>query len=162
MVEFVDPNEAMYTDFEPKNAGRFIMYIDGIPSAFLKKCGRPKLESGEVELPHINVTRYVKGKSKWQPISIEMYDFIKPSGMQMVMEWMRLSHEPETGRDGYKDMYAKEITINVLGPTLDVQEEWILKGAWAKSFDGGELDWASEDLLNISLEVRYDWASMSF
>jgi len=35
----LDPNEIFFTAFEPKQANRFIMYIDGIPSYTVKGMG---------------------------------------------------------------------------------------------------------------------------
>ena len=49
-----------------------------------------------------------------EPIEISLYDPVVPSGVE-VMEWVRLSHESVTGRDGYSDFYKKDITFNVLG-----------------------------------------------
>ena len=163
MAELIDPNEMMFTNFEVKLKNRFIMYIDGIPSYLIKKVDEPKLESSEVELSHINVTRYVKGKSKWGEISMELYDPIVPSGAQIAMEWIRAGHESVTGRDGYADFYKKDITINKLGPIGDKVSAWILKGAWAKSVDFGDLDWSTEsDPSVITITVRYDFAILDY
>ena len=163
MAEIIDPNELMYTSFQPKLKNRFIMYIDGVPTYMLKKVDRPKFESGEVIIPHINVERYSKGRSKWNEISAELYDPIVPSGAQIVMEWIRLSHESVTGRDGYDDFYMKDVTINVLGPVGDKVEEWTLKSAWVKSSDFGDLDWSSEsDMVGITLSIRYNYAILQY
>ena len=35
----LDPNEIFFTAFEPKQANRFIMYVDGIPSYMIKEVG---------------------------------------------------------------------------------------------------------------------------
>ena len=32
----LDPNEIFFTAFEPKQANRFILYVDGIPSYIIK------------------------------------------------------------------------------------------------------------------------------
>ena len=130
MAQLLDPTEIMFTPFEPKVQNRFIMYIEGIPAYLIKTAARPKITSEEIKLDHINVQRYVKGKSAWDAMTIELYDPIVPSGAQAVMEWVRLGHESVTGRDGYSDFYKKDITINVLGPVGDKVEEWTLKGAW--------------------------------
>jgi peptide chain release factor 1 len=42
-----------------------------------------------------------------------LFDPITPSGAQAVMEWVRLHHESVTGRDGYSDMYKKDLRIDV-------------------------------------------------
>jgi len=163
MAQLISPNEIFFTNFEPKVKFRFIMYVDGIPAYLIRKIDRPKIESQEIELPHINVQRWVKGKSKWSEITMELYDPIVPSGAQIVMEWIRLGHESVTGRDGYSDFYKKDVTINVLGPVGDKVEEWILKGAWAKTFDGGDLDWADEStFVGITCTIRYDYALLNY
>ena len=41
----LDPNEIMFTAFEPKVQNRFIMYIDGIPSYIIKKISRPSVDT---------------------------------------------------------------------------------------------------------------------
>jgi hypothetical protein len=69
------------------------MYIDGIPSFMIKKVDRPSFANNEIVLDHINVYRKVKGKTRWNDITLELYDPITPSGAQVVMEWQRLGHE---------------------------------------------------------------------
>ena len=127
MADFIDPNEMFFTPFEPKLSNRFIMNIEGIPAFLVKTTGRPNITLNEVELNHINVKRYVKGRAEWQQLTVTLYDPIVPSGAQAVMEWVRLHHESVTGRDGYSDFYKKDITFNVLGPVGDKVEEWTLK-----------------------------------
>jgi len=79
------------------------------------------------------------------------------------MEWVRLSHESVTGRDGYSDFYKKDIRINVLGPVGDVVEEWILKGAFAKTATFGDMDWsAGEALANINLTIAMDYCILNY
>ena len=85
MAQLLDPTEIMFTPFEPKVQNRFIMYIEGIPAYLIKTAARPKITSEEIKLDHINVQRYVKGKSAWDAMTIELYDPIVPSGAQAVM-----------------------------------------------------------------------------
>ena len=138
------------------------MQIDGINAYLIKTMNRPSIESEEVMLPHLNVTRYVKGKSRWQPLEIMLYDPIVPSAAQQVIEWIRLHHESVTGRDGYSDFYKKNITFNLLDPVGAVVEEWELKGAYIQSANFGDMDFASSDPVEISLTLRYDYAILKF
>ena len=159
----LDPNEIFFTAFEPKQKNRFIMYVDGIPSYMIKEVGDIKISQKEVTLNHINVQRKVKGKSKWDNVSMKLYDPITPSGAQATMEWVRLHHESVTGRDGYSDFYKKDVTINVLGPVGDVVSEWILKGAFIvdAAFDG--FNWDDDGTAqNISLTLSIDYAVLNF
>ena len=97
----LNPNEIFFTAFEPKQKNRFILFVDGFPSYIMKGVGGVSLSQGTVALNHINVQRYVKGKTVWNTIEFTLFDPITPSGAQSVMEWVRLHHESVTGRDGY-------------------------------------------------------------
>ena len=41
---------------------RYIMYLEGIPSYFVKTMARPSIEFEEIAINHINTTRYIKGR----------------------------------------------------------------------------------------------------
>ena len=162
MPELVDANEIMFTPFEPKLKNRFILTIDGVPSYVIKASGRPQIQFEEVELRHMNVSRFVAGKGTWQQIELTLYDPIVPSAAQSVMEWVRLSHESVTGRDGYSDFYKKDVTINTLGPVGDKVEEWTLKGSWIQTANFGELSFDDITPVEISITLRYDYAILQF
>ena len=55
MAQLLDPNEIMFTNFEPKMSNRFIMYIEGIPAYLIKTAARPEINNGKVTIDHINV-----------------------------------------------------------------------------------------------------------
>ena len=70
----LDTNEIFFTPFEPKQANRFIMYMDGVPSYMVKGVGAVSLTQGEVPLNHINIQRKVKGKTVWNDVSFTLFD----------------------------------------------------------------------------------------
>jgi len=159
----LDPNEIFFTAFEPKQPNRFIMYMDGFPAYIVKGVSAVTLTQGSVALNHINVQRFVKGKTTWNPIQFTLFDPITPSGAQATMEWVRLHHESVTGRDGYSDFYKKDLTFNVLGPVGDVVSEWIMKGAMITSADFGGYGWDEVDAaVNITMEVQPDYCILNF
>ena len=158
----LNTNEMMFTAFEPKLQNRFLMDIEGIPAYLVKKVSRPSITFGEVVLDHINVKRKIKGKANWDNITMDLYDPVTPSGAQHVMEWIRLSHESVTGRDGYSDFYKKDVTFNVLGPVGDKIEEWTLKGAYITDAQFGDLDFSSSEPVEITVTLRYDYAILQF
>ena len=162
MAKLVDANDIMFTPFEPKLKNRYIMQIDGIPAYLIKTAARPQITFEEVTLEHMNVKRYVKGKGEWQQLAITLYDPVVPSAAQAVMEWVRLSHESVTGRDGYSDFYKKDVNCKVLGPVGDVVEQWTLKGAFIQAANFNDLDFASSDPVDISVTLRYDYAILEF
>jgi hypothetical protein len=158
----LDPNEIMFTAYEPTVNNRFVMYIDGIPSYMIKKADAPGVELNEITLHHINVYRKLKGKATWKNINLSLYNPISPSGQQAVMEWIRLAHESVTGRDGYSDFYKKDISLSILGPVGDVVSEWILKGAFCKNANFGVYDWSNQDPTEITMEVAMDYCVLNF
>ena len=162
MAELLEPQDVMFTAFEPKLKNRYVMSIDGIPAYLIKTASRPSISFEEVELNHMNVKRFVKGKGTRDTIEITLYDPVVPSAAQAAMEWIRLSHESVTGRDGYSDFYIKDVTFNMLGPVGDVVEEWTLKGTYIETANFGDLDYASSDPAEITLTLKYDYAILQF
>ena len=153
-----------FTAFEPKVQNRFTMNIDGIPAFLIKAAARPSINNNNIVIDYINTKRKLKGKSEWADVSITLYDPIVPSAAQACMEWVRLAHESVTGRNGYADMYKKDVQINVLGPVGDIVEKWDLKGAFPTTvdFNGSGLDWASQEALLINVTLAIDYAILQF
>jgi hypothetical protein len=162
MANLIENDKMFYTPFEPKVQNRFIMQVDGVPSFIMKKVSRPQIDCGEVVLDHINLVRKLKGKCKWGDITMTLYDPIVPSGAQTVMEWVRTAHESVTGRDGYADFYKKDFDIFVLGPVGDKIENWKVKGAYIKTAQFGDLDWATETQVEIQLTIALDYCVLEY
>lgn len=162
-MAIIDANEMFFTAFEPKQANRFILYMDGVPSYLVKGVNAVTVSQGEVTLNHINVYRKVKGKTTWGDIQMTLFDPVTPSGAQAVMEWVRLHHESVTGRDGYSDFYKKDLVLDVLGPVGDIVSEWIIKGAFIKEANFGDYNWDTENqAVNITMTVGMDYCVLNF
>jgi hypothetical protein len=162
-MAIISPNEIFFTPFEPKQKNRFLMLIDGFPAFMVKGVGAVTLTQGVVPLNHINVQRYVKGKSVWGQIQFTLFDPVTPSGAQAIMEWVRLHHESVTGRDGYSDFYKKDLTMYVLGPVGDVVSEWIIKGALITEANFGDFNWDTENSAQeLLLTVQPDYCVLNF
>ena len=162
-MAIINANDVFFTAFEPKQQNRFLMLIDGIPSYQVKGVGAVSLTQGTVTLNHINVQRYIKGRTVWNTISFTLFDAITPSGAQAIMEWVRLHHESVTGRDGYSDFYKKDLTFNVLGPVGDVVSEWIIKGAMITEASFGDYSWDSDGAAQeITMTVQPDYCILNF
>ena len=138
------------------------MEIGGIPAFTIKAAQRPQIIFEKVELEHMNITKYVKGKGKWQELTISLYDPIVPSAAASVIEWIRLHHESATGRDGYQDFYKKNVNFKVLGPVGDIVEKWTLYGTYIGDASFGELDYTDSQPVEITLQLVYDYAILEF
>ena len=162
MANLVAEQEMFFNSFEPKMTNRFIMFMDGVPSFMVKGVARPSLTQDAKELPHINVVRYVKGRTVWGTMQFTLYDPIVPSGAQAVMEWVRLHHESVTGRDGYADFYKKDLILNMLGPVGDKVEEWVIKGAQITDATFNEVSWDTDEVVEITLTIQPDFCILNF
>jgi hypothetical protein len=139
------------------------MYVNGIPSYIIKAVSGMGFAQDEIMLNHINIYRKIKGKLKWNDLTLTLFDPITPSGAQAVMEWVRLHHESVTGRDGYSDFYKKDVKIEILGPVGDIVSEWIVKGAFIKSAEFGEYNWDNEAAAqNLTLVLGMDYCILNY
>jgi len=156
-------DEIFFTQFEPKIQNRFIMYMDGIPTYMIKGLTGLGFNQEEIVLNHINTYRKVKGKLKWNDLTMTLFDPITPSGAQAVMEWTRLHHESVTGRDGYSDFYKKDLVIDIVGPVGDIVSEWVIKGAFIKSAEFGDLDYDNDAAAQtITVGIGMDYCVLNF
>jgi hypothetical protein len=150
-------------NWEPKRQNEFYMALSGIPAYLIKTSDKPKIQNNEITLDHINVKRYVKGKSEWNTIGVTLYDPIVPSAAQMVMDWVRMHHESKTGRNGYSNYYKQNISLIQLSPLGEEVEEWKLEGAFIVDAEFGKYDWSAGDSVQeISLTLRYDYAMFEY
>ena len=164
--ELILPYDKMiFTQFEPKMKNRYYMEMTdvGIPAFMVKTANRPNIQFETVTIDHINVQRKLKGKGTWQDMNITLYDPIVPSAAQLVMEWIRLSHESITGRDGYAEFYKKTINFYMLGPAGDKVEKWTLNGAFITKAAFGEVDFSNaNEPVSIDLTLAFDYAVLEY
>ena len=158
----LDANDIMFRAFEPKVQNRFVLNIDTIPAFMVKNVKAPNFTDNVVKLDHINSYRKIRGKREWDDITMVLYDPITPSGAQAVMEWARLSYESVTGRAGYSDFYKKDLTLNILGPVGDIIGEWVIKGAFLTNGDFGQYDWATDEVVDLSITVAMDYCILNY
>lgn len=161
-VETLGVTDMLPTKYEPLFKNRFILAIEGIDAYLVKSGGRPKYTIEEKEIPWINSTRYVAGKTKFETMNVTLYEAIAPSGAQQVMEWIRLHFESVSGRGGYADFYKRDIQLKMLDPVGNVVQLWDIKGAQLTSVDFGEMDYTSAELTEIAMTIRYDNAVLQF
>jgi hypothetical protein len=162
-MPIIDSTQILGTPFEPVQSNRFVLKVDGIPAYLVKGVSAISLEQTAVELNHINVQRFVKGKTKWSTIDLTLFSAISPSGAQSVMEWIRLGHESVTGRNGYSDFYKKNLTLQILGPVGDVASEWVIMGAFPTNVNFGDFSYDDDGTaVNIKMTVRPDYCILNY
>lgn len=156
-------NDMLGVQYQAKLKYLFIITIQGIPTYLCTSADRPTWNTAQVQYNYLNNKRYTAGKQTWQPISVSIVDAFTPSGAQAVMAWLRAHKEPLSGRAAYANNYMKDITIQVLGPSGDVQESWKLYNCFVTSATFGDLDMSDESTpMSIDLTIRFDNAILQF
>jgi len=148
--------------FEPKRKFRWIIEIEGVDAFLAKTANRPTYTFEEITIDWINTKRYLAGKFAFETLAITLYDPIAPSGAQQVQEWIRLNYEIVSGRSGYADFYKRDLTLKLLDGVGNVVELWDLTGCWPTNVTYGDLDYASQEAVEMSLTLRFDQAILQY
>ena len=156
MADTLQVSDMIPNKFEPKRKFRWVFAIEGIDSFLMKTASRPSIATTDVEVPFMNATRYIAGKTKFEAINVTLHDPIAPSGAQQVMEWVRTHYESVSGRSGYADFYKRDCQLKMLAPVGTVVELWDMKGCFITSANLNDLDYGADDPVEISLTIRYD------
>jgi hypothetical protein len=160
-------NKFLFVDMKQQN--RFILEIDDIPAYFVRVSGLPNIDNNPVVVDTINSEYKIKGKSRWQNISITLYDPIAgedgqgTNGADKVWTWLNeYHHRSNADKDGFMDDYKRDLTLFYITPTGEKADEWKLHGAFCASINWGDVDVSSDDLINIEIDLSYDWAEYKY
>ena len=151
--------------YEPLRKNRWLMRFPsdlGIAEWMLSSASRPSVKQNSVEIQFMNHSRYVAGRYNWEPINVTFRDPVAPSASQALMEWIRLSTESVTGRQGYAMGYKRDVELEMLDPTGVCVQKWILKGAWISTCNFNGLDYSQDGVADISATIVVDYCILCF
>lgn len=165
---------------EPKRSFRFVMELSPFESWTVKKIDRPSFEIAEIEHKFINHTFYYPGRVTWKEVTFTVVDPITPDNTGILMKSLIASGYRFPNSAGVtRSITKQDVTaalgnpvIRVLsgqdaaaiGPENDLSgktvETWSFHNAWIKDTTMGTLDYETDELLNIDITLRYDWAQL--
>lgn len=151
----------MPLNYEPLKKNRWLFRFPsdlGIQEWWMTSASRPSITQRDVEIPFLNTSTWVLGRYTWETIEVNLRDPIGPSATQAIMEWVRLHSESVTGRQGYAAGYKRDVEIEMLDPTGVTVQKWVLKNCMVTNVNFGDLNYDSDDLANISMTLRFDYA----
>jgi len=144
---------------EPKRKNRFVLEFPtelGIESYLVQTSGKPSLNINKTEIPYMNTSTFVAGRSVWQTLEVKFIDVIGPSTTQKIMEWVRLHFESATGRMGYAIGYKKNLVLKALDPTGVEVEKWTLIGCQIESAAFDDYDYGADDVSTVTITIQPD------
>ena len=153
---------------DPKRAYRWVLLNGNIPVYTLKKVAKPSFTVTEAAHKYLNHTFYYPGRVEWATVAMTLADPVAPDAASIVTKMIKDSgYSPATSADAQQTM-SKKKSVEALGDLAIVQldgdggevERWTLKNPWIKDVKYGELDYESDDLTNVELEIRYDYATL--
>ena len=174
---------------EPKRNYRFLVYVGGFAPWIAKKVTKPSFSVSEAEHTYINHKFYYPGRVEWSTIDVSFVDPGQPDSTQSVYNILRQSGYAPPVDPNDTITISKAAAVNSLG-TIRIQtigdqfqntgdttsqpsapkplasgrevlEEWVLYNAWLKDVKLGDLDYTSDDLVEITMTLRYDFALLN-
>jgi hypothetical protein len=155
----------MPLNYEPLRKNRWLLRFPadlGIQEWWLSSASRPCIKQTEKEIQFLNTSTWVVGRYTWDTIQVKLRDPIGPSASQAIMEWVRLHSESVTGRQGYAAGYKRDVELEMLDPTGVVVSKWILKNVMITDASFGELDYSQDDVAEIQITLRFDYAILCY
>ena len=157
---------------EPKRAYRWIMLLGGIPQWVIKKVNKPSWEVSETPHDYLIHKFYYPGRVTWNEVKCTLVDPVTPDAAASMHAILVASGYPAAGPvDAFATRTISKqaattalgrVEISQLGAGEDeVIESWVLRNAWIKNVSLGELDYSSDDMVNVELTIRYDWAEQT-
>ena len=159
---------------EPKRTFRWLLYFTGMPQFIAKSVKKPSFQVSTTPHQFLNYEFHYPGAVKWQPISMTIVDPVNPDSTKSLYKILENSGYviPSNYREQFAATISKEAMVNALGgqiaiAQLDAEgnsntplEKWIIKNPLITSVDFGELNYSSEEMLNITINITYDYATI--
>ena len=124
---------------------------------------RPNLTHEEITLDAYNSKAYVAGKHTWDPVTITLRDDLNGNVNRAIAEQLQrqLSHGTQSA-PAAAGTYKFGITIEQLdgSDTPTVVETWTLNGCFVQNVQYGENNYATSDVMQITLSIRFDNADI--
>lgn len=138
----------------------------------LKKVDKPKAKIGEVPHKYLNHTFYYPGRLEWEAINMTLASITEPDATQRIHNVLTNAgygvprgtlNEFDSSTIG-KNKFRNALGImSIIQLNADGQriETWELHNPFFTNVNYGSLDYGSEEIVEISCTVRYDWAQLT-
>jgi len=161
---------------EPKRKFRYLLYFAGMPQFMAKTVTKPSFQVGSTTHSFLQHNFNFPGRVTWQDVSLTIVDPIQPDATQSLYNILKksgyvLPTDVNTTPEG-KATITKAGMIESLGPNVridtigaggadDIIESWILNNPLITSVNFDSLDYSSDEILNIQIGLKYDWAELN-
>jgi phage tail-like protein len=147
--------------YKPQLSFRFRITFSQLPDVqfYGKAVNLPTVDNSPITLEYGNTQMKLKGKTKWNDVTITCYAYEKMTIDQLWQYLTDLHQDIIQGWDEYGETYKKDVQIQLLAPSTEtVVGTWKLIGAFMSNVNFGELDWSAEEIVQPTLTLSYDYA----
>lgn len=148
-----------------KRKFRFTFEIQGfcrdaknlIPESYVTVASRPSFTLEETEINHLNAKTWIPGKATWETITVSYLDAASDD-MRSLWNWLATVYDftdPINLRQGEKRDWDATGVLNMYDGCGTLLEGWELQHLWPTSVNFGDLDYASSDIAQIELTLRF-------
>jgi hypothetical protein len=158
------------SSIDPKRSFRWILHLSHIPSFVVKSTAKPQIQVSNVPHQYIAHTFNYPGRVTWQPLEVTIVDPVYPDASARLVKILQASGYalPVTPQDGTISL-SKAEAVKALGQPVIEQldatgnpiDRWKLWNAWIEKVTFGSLDYKTEDMVNVGITFRFDYAEYS-
>ena len=155
----------------PKLQYRFRVYLDGFAGAAsaadmtqnVVSVTRPSLSHEEIVVDSYNSKAYLAGKHTWDPLTLTLRDDMNNKVTALVAKQLQkqLDHGKQSSPAAGKDYKFKMRIEQLDGADVpNVLETWSIAGAFIQNVNYNENNYATSDVMQITLSIRFDSADI--
>jgi hypothetical protein len=154
---------------DPKRSFRWVLILGPrqLPTYVIKSTAKPGFTISNVAHNYISHAFNFPGRITWDALEVTLVDPVYPDASATLVKILQASGyavpgEPETSNISFSKKQATNALGNPTIQQLDAKgkpvDQWTLRNAWIENVKFGSLDYGTEDMVNVTLSFRYDWA----
>lgn len=160
---------------DPKRKFRFSVSFSSILTPqggpllwYAKTAAKPGFTISETVHEYLNHKYYYPGRTEWDTVDITIVDPADPDMAATLSDIVQAAGYSPPSDAFDLDSMAKSGATQALGNVLIAQldelgnpiETWTLWNAFVTALKFGDLDYSSDELSEITITLRYDWARL--
>lgn len=153
------------SDYKPILGFNFKVQFSELDSSgfvtYAKAVTLPSMDNNPILLEYGNTYAYVKGKTRWNEVSMTLYAMTAPHTHDKLWKYLQKHQKTQDGIDAFKDAYMGDVQIQILNSDDTLFKTWKLTNAHISSINFGSMDWSSDDVVQPELSLVYDYATYS-
>ncbi len=158
------PRVATPLAFHPTLQFRYMVFTTKLPTAIIyaRSAQQPTVDNAPVTIEHKMAYFKVKGKSRWNDITLQCYQF-EGLTVRELWSYFNKKHQAVTdATDKFADVYKHDFQLILLNPMNIPVGRWTLIGAFISNVAWGDMDWGGNDVAQCTLTIAYDYAELNF